>query len=266
MEIVLGFFFFIFGTLIGSFLNVVILRYNTGKNLSGRSRCQSCGKILSSTELFPVFSFLFQKGVCKGCGSKISIQYPIVEFSTGILFLLVFLTYTSVPQAIFSLIIVSILIIITAYDIKHEIIPNSFVYIFIGMSLFSMFFNMETFYYSTPSALDLFAGPALAIPIWLLWLFSNGKWIGLGDAKIFLGVGWFLGIFAGVTAFFLSFWIGAIVGILLVFISKFLRIKKLNLGVKELTIKDGIPFAPFIIASFLLVYFFEFNLISIIAP
>ncbi|MFC1733487.1 prepilin peptidase [candidate division KSB1 bacterium] len=280
LGIILGTFSFIFGTLIGSFLNVVILRHNTGKDLYGRSRCQSCSRVLAPTDLIPIFSFLSQKGACRVCKSKISIQYPIVEFLTGVLFLLIFLTYTSIPSTIFNLVAVSLLMIIIVYDFRHGIIPNTFVYAFVGMSLIALFFNINTFSYTDPSLGALLAGPILALPIWFLWQVSDGKWIGLGDAKLFLGVGWFLGISAGITAFVLSFWIGAFVSLSLILVGKLMRlcfvnktrstlvvrIRELNLGWKDLTIKAEIPFAPFIILSFFIVYFFGFNLISLISP
>ena len=266
LELALGTLFFIFGTLIGSFLNVVILRHNTGKSISVRSRCQSCGIALRPHNLIPILSFLFQRGSCNACKSTISIQYPLVEFLTGTLFLLVFFTYTSVLEILLSLFVVSLLMIIMVYDFRHGIIPNIFVYLFIGASFFSLFFNSNTFSYATPSLEALLAGPLLALPIWLLWQVSGGRWIGLGDAKLFLGVGWLLGIVSGITVFVLSFWIGAFVGLFLIVVTRIIRIKKLNLGVKELTIKAEIPFAPFIIVSFFVVYFFEFNIISLIAP
>src|SRR3989338_4512275 len=83
---------FILGLIIGSFLNVVILRCGTGKSiLKGSSRCPNCEKKLSWRELIPVLSFIIQKGRCRTCQSKISWQYPIVELLTGIIFALVFL-------------------------------------------------------------------------------------------------------------------------------------------------------------------------------
>src|SRR3989344_4234135 len=101
MTIFVTTFFFVFGAIIGSFLNVIILRYNTGlsqKNsigFSGRSHCFSCGKNIKWYDLVPVLSFLFLKGRCRHCKSKISIQYPLVEFITGILFLATFLKFFS---------------------------------------------------------------------------------------------------------------------------------------------------------------------------
>ncbi len=91
MLIIMDLFIFIFGTIIGSFLNVVILRYNTGYSpVATRSRCFNCGKILKWYELIPILSFLIQFGRCRNCKSKISIQYPLIELLTGIIFLLIF--------------------------------------------------------------------------------------------------------------------------------------------------------------------------------
>ena len=83
---ILTFIFFIFGLIIGSFLNVVILRFNTERSFGGRSGCMSCRKKLFWYELVPLFSFLGLKGRCKNCKTKISWQYPLVEFITGLIF------------------------------------------------------------------------------------------------------------------------------------------------------------------------------------
>ncbi len=93
--------FFILGLIIGSFLNVVIYRFNTGKSITkGRSICMSCNKNLRWYELIPIFSFLIQSGKCRRCASKISSQYPIVEFITGLTFVL--LAYHFSPLLFFS--------------------------------------------------------------------------------------------------------------------------------------------------------------------
>ncbi len=89
---------FLFGIIIGSFLNVVALRFNTGVGINGRSMCMSCGTKLTWRELIPLFSFLFQKGSCKTCKSKISWQYPLVEFMAGAFFVLILLYF---PPVIF---------------------------------------------------------------------------------------------------------------------------------------------------------------------
>ena len=78
--------FFTLGLIIGSFLNVVILRYNTGRSFGGRSACMTCQSELKAYELIPLFSFITLRGRCLSCKTKISIQYPLVEFATGLIF------------------------------------------------------------------------------------------------------------------------------------------------------------------------------------
>ena len=143
------YFIFIFGAIIGSFLNVVILRYNTGQSIVfGQSKCFSCAKKLKWYELFPVASFIFLRGKCAHCQTKISWQYPITEITTGLLFLLIsnlpageagFKSQISNLDVVYYWIIFSLLIIIAVYDYRHQIIPNLFVWIFNGLGFLSLF-------------------------------------------------------------------------------------------------------------------------------
>ena len=90
MTLLIFIFIFLLGTIIGSFLNVVIYRFNTGRKVTtGRSICMTCNLTLRWYELIPILSFLIQSGKCRRCASKISHQYPIVEFLTGLVFALV---------------------------------------------------------------------------------------------------------------------------------------------------------------------------------
>ena len=137
-------FVFIFGAIIGSFLNVVSLRFNTGVGLGGRSMCMSCGKTLRWMELIPVFSFIFLRGACRKCKSKISWQYPLIEFISGAIFVLILLKFPPVsPLAALStlmyLLTACILIVIAAYDAKHQIIPDPLVYAFDALALERVF-------------------------------------------------------------------------------------------------------------------------------
>ena len=189
---------FVFGTIVGSFLNVVSLRFNTGVGVNGRSKCMSCGNQLTWKELIPLLSFAYQKGSCKKCKSKISWQYPLVEFGAGVVFVMIFLTFppltffSAVTTAIY-IIATCLLIVISVYDIKHKIIPDSFVYSFALLSLVNLCVG-GTSWSHVPSIAAFVAGPALALPFALIWLISKGTWMGLGDAKLVLGIGWFLGI------------------------------------------------------------------------
>ncbi len=257
-------FVFIFGTLIGSFLNVVILRYRTGRSLAGRSMCPSCGKTLRWYELVPIVSFLVQGGRCRGCGSKISWQYPIIEAGTGALFVGVsyFALHTwgetalFVPGALHLAILMAFLVVIVVYDIRHKIIPNDIVYLFSGLSLLYAFFFHIFVPNGTSLWSDLVAGPAFALPFALLWAVSKGRWMGLGDAKLALGLGWILGLSASAVAFLLAFWIGAIWSIVVVVLGAtgFLSEQR------KLTLKSEIPFAPFLFLGFLVTFFCSYNL------
>ena len=286
MHIILGIFAFIFGTIIGSFLNVVALRYNTGRSIVGISSkdtprkssegslCFSCQKKLSWYELIPVFSFIFSGGRCRSCGSKISFQYPFVEFLTGVLLLGVFLKFSyilesSLSNFLFSIFYffttISLLVIILVYDLRHKIIPNLFVYLFVLLALGNFFIEHGLVF----TYIELFSGPLIALPFFLLWLVSRGTWMGLGDAKLALGIGWFLGVGGGFSALLVSFWSGAIISIILVFLPYIQKIyvrvmtnNTLYLANKHFTMKSEIPFAPFLIFGFLLIFFFDISVLE----
>ena len=243
-------FSFILGTIIGSFLNVVTFRYNTGMTLGGRSKCFSCNKTLSWIELFPILSFIMQSGSCRKCKSKISWQYPMVEIGAGILFLLVFLFFPPVSvvssfMAVFYLFITCLLVVITTYDIKHKIIPDPLVYTFAIVALARLFIS-DDLSFVFPSLIDLLSGPILALPFFLLWLLSKGSWMGLGDAKLALGIGWTLGLIPSISAVALAFWIGAGISILWMVIVH-----------KKFKPRYEIPFGPYLVLGMYLVLFFN---------
>lgn len=240
------------GLIIGSFLNVVILRLNTGRSIAtGRSACARCSTKLSWYELIPVFSFLGLRGKCKTCKAPISFQYPLVELITAIVFVLLYmhtvlaqsLSLFSLVAFVYSAVIASLLIVITVYDLRHTIIPNKIVYPFIILSLVGVVYKVATVaHFMTISA--LVAGPLLAAPFFFLWFLSKGKAMGKGDMKLALGIGWLVGIAGSITVFLLSFWIGAIVGLLLITVSN------------RYGMKSEIPFAPFLIIALTIVTLF----------
>ncbi len=245
-----AFIVFLFGAAIGSFLNVVIFRYNSGESaLKGHSRCFSCGKKLSWYELIPIFSFLVQRGKCHGCGSKISLQYPAVEILTGLLFALIYLKFFNNPLLItYYLLLITLLIVIAVYDLKHFIIPNKTVWLFNALAFVFLFFNVSSFKFQV---LGLLSGLSFFAFFALLWLVSRGRWMGFGDAKLALGMGWVLGPAKTVVAFMFSFWIGAIIGIILLIFQK-----------SKYGLKSQIPFGPFLVIGFLIALFIDFNLLD----
>lgn len=272
--------FFVFGTIIGSFLNVVIYRFNTGRGIGGRSACFSCRRTLTPSDLIPVLSFLFLRGKCRGCKSAVSFQYPIVELLTGFLFAGVFYAdqaFLLVSPIAFTynvayhLIIMSILVVILVYDLKHKIIPDAFVYAFAILSIFHLFIafsptgNVE---FLNPSGWSMLAGGLLAFPFYLLWLISDGAWMGLGDAKLALGIGWFLGLSAGGSAIIFGFWVGAVISIALLLLSHFVASARKDnwLGLRSvlprLTMKSEVPFAPYLIIGLLIVFFLKYTIFT----
>lgn len=232
--------------------------------VNGRSICMTCNRNLRWYELIPLFSFLIQSGKCRRCASKISHQYPLVEFGTGLIFTLIafkFLPILHTSYLLYTFLVIlfvfvfSLMIVISVYDLRHKIIPDKLVYIFIFVSFLSIFINYSGVgsFLQLPNITSLIAGPVLAIPFALLWLFSKGRLMGLGDGKLVLGIGWMFGLASGVCTIILSFWIGTIISLTLMFLSK----KKMNM-------KTEIPFAPFLIISTLITFLFNLDIYSLV--
>ena len=257
-------FFFCLGLIVGSFINVLVLR-SGARALSGRSACMSCGAKIRWLDLIPVFSWLHLRGRCRACGSRISVQYPIVEFCVGILFALVG-GAALVPLAkIIGLLISAVLVAIAVYDFRHTIIPDAWVWSFNALAFLSIFLPEGSLTaFSSQTAFNAIAGPIVAAPLFALWLVSKGRWMGLGDPKLALGIGWLLGPVYGIASLFLAFILGAAIGLLLVFFSsacweatarQFIPLTFWRKGGNGITMKSEVPFGPFLVASCLLVLF-----------
>ncbi len=224
----------------------------------------SCMSKLVWYELIPVFSFLGLKGRCRTCRTKISIQYPLVEFITGLIFASLFLKYQDLLFSsvflfkityVYYTFLFSILLVIAVYDLKHKIIPDILAFIFGLLAFIGLFFfdSSGNFYPHIPGLLEFLSGILIALPFALFWLVSGGRWMGLGDAKLALGIGWLLGIFTAISGLALAFWSGAIFGVFLIILSKSKKTGKLG-------IKSEIPFAPFLVLGAFLAFIFEINL------
>ncbi len=261
----ISFFSLILGAIVGSFILVVSLRYNTGKSLKGRSQCFSCGKKLSWHELVPLLSYISQQGKCKGCSSRIPKETFLVEASMGLVFLVIslrsFFAGYAIPftseyllGTLLLMILFSILSIIFIYDLKHKIIPDSLSFLFGILSFFSMFyfgFNNGIYIFtgfSYPILIDVLAGVLVPLPFFLIWLLSKGNMMGLGDPKLMVGIGFLLGLAKGFTAVLVSFWLGTLIIISFLVIEKIVKIKLLGKA-KEGIMKQEIPFGPFLVAG-----------------
>lgn len=265
---------FVLGLIIGSFLNVVILRTRDERSVGGRSACMSCKRVLKAFEMIPVFSFVALRGACRTCKASLSWQYPIVEFLTGCVFVGVaqtlgfgFATLTN-PfwwlAYMVHVVIWCLFIVIAFHDLETTIIPDKFVYSAAILALVSGMITTHGFVSLTPEA--AIAGPLVAAPLLFLWLISRGRWIGLADSKLALSFGWLLGLAAGFSALVLAFWIGAAVSLVLLGLQKYVAHSRRLLPFlhKKLSLKSEIPFGPFLILGCAVAYFWGFNLFTML--
>jgi leader peptidase (prepilin peptidase)/N-methyltransferase len=254
---------FVLGLTVGSFLNCLIYRLTLPsfslKNLGGlknRSFCPHCKHTLSWPDLIPIFSFIILRGRCRYCHQKISWQYPLIELTTGILFVLIWMKFFAMVNFInifFYLLISCFLIIIFVYDLKHYIIPDKIIYLAIVIAFFYQLFKNLEFgiqKWELENLASPFLSAFLASAFFLLIvLISQGKWMGLGDVKLVFFLGLFLGWPNILVALFLAFFVGAIVGLILI-----------ALGIKSL--KSEVPFGPFLVSGTFLAIFFGQQLIN----
>ncbi|MFT5036523.1 MAG: prepilin signal peptidase PulO-like enzyme (type II secretory pathway) [Candidatus Azotimanducaceae bacterium] len=266
LEVYLAGTMFVFGAIIGSFLNVVIYRFHTGKSLSGNSHCMSCLRRLRWFELFPLFSYLVLRGKCRTCRSHIPPRYFIVELITACAFYAIYMHGGSVESMFLMGGLFTLLLVISVYDINHYIIPNELV-ILTGV-LVAGFYGSAI--YSGASFSVLIPASLSALGAFLfyggLWKFSKGRWIGFGDAKLAIPLGFLVGFPAVFSMIVLSFWIGAFISVLLIGIQAVLKRGQIHLHFLRtpLKMKSEIPFAPFLIAGFIASYFYDIDVLSLI--
>lgn len=255
-------FIFLLGLATGSFLNVVIYRLEKEESLSGRSYCPHCKHTLNWLDLVPLFSFFALGGKCRYCHEKISIQYPIVELLTGIIFLLIFwslgfnwalgISLRDVLWAkgiwdfvklCFMFYVSSSMIVIFVYDLKHYLIPDKVLFPAIGIAFAYRLLTFE-------NSFNYILAAATASGFFLIiYLISRGRWMGFGDVKLAILLGLILGFPNILAGLFLAFLFGAIIGGGLILFKK----KKL---------KSQIPFAPFLITGTFAAMFLGNNIIS----
>src|SRR3989344_5399976 len=266
MQVSMTVFIVAFGAVVGSFLNVAILRYNTGMGFTrGRSKCFSCGKKLRWRDLLPVLSFLALHGRCGQCGSKISWQYPAVEAITALLF---YAAYAKFGLRLIVLPVLSALsafVVIAGDDLRHKNIPfgamvwlvcSSFVFVFAFARIIELGISGKEALWWLSGCL------AFAVPYALIFLLSRGRAMGFGDVELGFGLGFLLGFYGSLNAAILSFYIGAIVALLLMLAGYLF--KRLNSSPFQVKMKSEIPFGPFVIAAALSVFFFGVDVLGLV--
>ena len=259
----LTFLSFIYGASLGSFANLIADRLRVRSIFKGRSMCLHCGKKLTWRELFPIISYISQKGKCAGCKSNISQMYFWSEIFVGILiaflpvvivqYIDVFASPASLYYAIFLFFILSISIALCAaiviYDLRHMIVPFETAMILLGIGMLATVVRQ---YFYGFNIYDFFAGAIVATPFTLMYAFSKGKWVGMGDVMMYGALGFILGLPIGVTTFFYSVWLGAFVSLVLLVVHK-----------RDYNLKSEIPFTPFIIIGALLAFYTHSDILSL---
>ncbi|MBI2446404.1 MAG: prepilin peptidase [Parcubacteria group bacterium] len=261
---------FVFGLVFGSFLNVVIYRLKSGRNIVfDRSFCSDCLTQLKWHDLVPILSFIWLLGRCRYCKKKISWQYPVVEILSGLIWVGVFyqnfnnLQLFNIFYQIFTF---SIFLVIAVYDFKWKIIPDKIVYpaiiivflynifnsvnvgnVNVGNRVSNIFkyINIEIFIYPLLTAIIVF------LFFFAIYYFSSGRAMGLGDAKLAFLIGLFFSPVSTVAALIAAFVIGAVFGIILLALGAiFPRYKKWGM-------KSQIAFGPFLVIGATIAFFFS---------
>ena len=234
------------GLMIGSFLNVLIYRLRTVDTIMGRSHCPYCKKMIRWYDNIPLFSFILLGAKCRDCEGKISWQYPVVEFFTGLIFAITGYYFFdqnliySYWETIFYLVVFSLFIVLFVYDWLYMEVPILIFWIILGIIVLKLvvslylelgmgvsFFASELFY-------ALLGGFGAWILFFSLVFFSKEKWMGWGDVYIGLLMGLLLGWPGVLLGLLLSFCLGSIYSIGLMML-------------KKVDSKTQVPFVPFIV-------------------
>lgn len=257
---------FALGTIFGSFINVLVIRGNTGRSVGGRSACMSCGRQLTVRDLVPIVSYIFLRGACRTCGSRISIQYPLVEAAGGLVSLYTYL-YAADITSFFVLYAVGLVLLYTAvYDIRHTIIPDGSITILAALGIFWGITNVCSGYSVSEYLLQVGISVCIAaIPFVALWFFSSGRAMGFGDVKLAGVLGLFLPVSESVAFVWLSFVLGGAISVGILGVQKLLmHTHALRLSRPLVTMKSEIPFGPFLAISFFVVALFGIDMLTVL--
>jgi prepilin signal peptidase PulO-like enzyme (type II secretory pathway) len=236
---------FALGATIASFVGVVVDRIGTEQGfVAGRSRCDACAAPLKALVLVPIVSYLLARGRARCCGALISLAAPASEALLGALFVLAYLKLGLVSALPAMFLALATLLALVRYDLRHQILPPAL------LGLFALA-SIVTAYLAAPSLGELLQAALLALvlagSLALIHVLSRGRAMGLADAPLTFALALLTGS-AAFPGFVFSFWIGAVIGILLLV----KRPKGSRMGVE-------VPFAPFLAAGFLLAYFTQWN-------
>lgn len=206
---------FLFGIVIGSFLNVCIYRIPEKENIvKVRSHCMNCGHLLQWYELVPLLSYLFLGGKCRKCKAKISAQYPLVEALNGTLYVGIFMINGINVDSLLYCLLTSALLVLSVIDLRTYEIP-------LGINIFILTVGLiHLGFHYTDWVTYVIGFFAVSIPIFIIILATHGKGMGGGDMKLMAVAGLLLGWKSIILAFLLGCIIGSIIHIVRMKVTK----------------------------------------------
>ncbi len=240
---------FIFGAVVGSFLNVCICRMPKDESVvSPPSHCPRCDYHIRWYDNIPLLSYLSLRGKCRGCGTHISLQYPLVELLNGLLTLALFLKFGPTLTFLALFLFCSGLVVITFIDLEHQIIPDEISLSGIVIGFIFSFFLPEQTWLNSLLGIVLGGGSLLLVAYSYQWL-TGKEGMGGGDIKLLAMMGAFLGWKSVLFIVFASSLIGSVFGITMMLVQK--KDSKL-----------AIPFGPYLAFAAVLYVFYGKQLID----
>lgn len=239
----------VFGLLVGSFLNVCICRLPRNESIvSPPSHCPLCSYQIRWYDNIPLISYLLLRGKCRGCGARISLQYPLVELLNGILTLSLFLRFGLTAAFAAFFLFCSALVVITFIDIEHQIIPDEISLSGIVIGFILSFVVKQPDWIDSLLGILLGGGALLLVAYGYHWL-TGKDGMGGGDIKLLAMMGAFLGWQAVLFIIFASSLVGSVIGVTIMLLQK--KDSKL-----------AIPFGPYLAFGAVLHIFYGQKLIA----
>ena len=215
INVIFSLFFFLYGVVIGSFLNVLILRLPIKESITlKRSHCMTCGHTLSWYELIPLFSYLFLGGKCRHCKAHISAQYPIVEAANGLVYVILFLAKGITVETFLYCLCASALLALSVIDWRTQEIPLGFNIFILLLGLVRLLTDLGHW---SQYVIGLFA---VSVFLLLINLVTKGRGIGHGDIKLMVATGLLMGWKLIVVAFIMACIIGTVVHLIRMAVKK----------------------------------------------
>lgn len=251
----------ILGTIIGSFLNVVVYRTHRGTSLGGRSVCTHCNNQIPNRFLIPILGYFLSGRACFHCKKPISTRYVWGEVLLGVLFSMVMAvlinqygyTVSIIIPLLYWLVMTSLLFLISYYDYLYQLI--------LPIPLYGMIISSVVYGYITGmSIFTMITGLCIVIPFALMYWYSQGTWIGFGDLELIAVTGISFGFMKGLGSVVLAFWIASVV---MIIIGIYFMLKNKKIHSWNAVKKIKIPFGPFLCTSFLMVGLFSINVLEI---